>query len=93
LLSGLILAIGFMLAGWTEKKQALHDMLAGTFVVFRDLQPGHPLPTVRPPMPWYGWVLNILLIAFIVLCFVAVFMLFNTLVSGLMNSTQGGSGL
>jgi len=33
LLSGLIFAIGFMLAGWTEKKQALHDMLASTLVV------------------------------------------------------------
>ena len=93
ILSGLILAIGFMLAGWTDKKQALHDMLAGTFVVFRDVQPGQPLPTVRPPMPWYGWVLNILLIAFVVLCFVAFFVLFNSLVGAFMNTAQGGSGL
>ncbi len=88
ILSGIILTIGFMLAGWTEKKQALHDMLAGTFVVFRDVQPGQPPPTVRPPMPWYGWVLNILLIAFIVLCFVAFFALFNSLVGGLMNALR-----
>jgi len=33
LLSMIILFIGYMLAGWTEKKQALHDMLAGTLVV------------------------------------------------------------
>jgi uncharacterized RDD family membrane protein YckC len=33
ILSGLILSIGFMMAGFTEKKQALHDMLAGTLVV------------------------------------------------------------
>ncbi len=32
ILSGLILCIGFMMAGWTEKKQALHDQLAGTLV-------------------------------------------------------------
>jgi uncharacterized RDD family membrane protein YckC len=33
LLSGFILYIGFMMAGWTQKKQALHDILAKTLVV------------------------------------------------------------
>ena len=33
ILSGIILYIGFMMAGFTEKKQALHDMIAGTLVV------------------------------------------------------------
>jgi len=33
LISAVILAIGFMMAGWTEKKQALHDMMAGTLVI------------------------------------------------------------
>ena len=32
-LSGLILGIGFLMAAFTEKKQALHDMIAGTIVV------------------------------------------------------------
>lgn len=32
-ISGLILCIGYMMAGWTEKKQALHDIMAGTLVV------------------------------------------------------------
>jgi uncharacterized RDD family membrane protein YckC len=32
-ISGIILLIGYMMAGWTEKKQALHDMMAGTLVV------------------------------------------------------------
>jgi uncharacterized RDD family membrane protein YckC len=27
------LLIGYIMAGFTEKKQALHDMLAGTLVV------------------------------------------------------------
>ena len=31
--SGLILGIGFLMAGWTAKKQALHDMMADTLVV------------------------------------------------------------
>jgi uncharacterized RDD family membrane protein YckC len=33
ILSGLMCGIGFMMAGWTSKKQALHDMIAGTLVV------------------------------------------------------------
>jgi uncharacterized RDD family membrane protein YckC len=33
ILSALILCIGYMMAGWTERKQALHDMMAGTLVV------------------------------------------------------------
>lgn len=32
-LSALILFIGFMMAGFTEKKQGLHDIMAGTLVV------------------------------------------------------------
>ena len=31
--SALILGIGYFMAGWTEKKQALHDMIASTYVV------------------------------------------------------------
>ena len=31
-LSGLILGIGYIMAGFSERKQALHDMLAGTLV-------------------------------------------------------------
>jgi len=33
ILSGLICGIGYLMAGFTEKKQALHDMIAGTYVV------------------------------------------------------------
>lgn len=32
ILSSLIFMIGYIMAGFTEKKQALHDMLAGTLV-------------------------------------------------------------
>ncbi|HET6419560.1 MAG TPA: RDD family protein [Geobacteraceae bacterium] len=34
-LSMLIFGIGFLMAGFTRKKQALHDMLAGTLVVMK----------------------------------------------------------
>lgn len=33
IVSYLILYIGFLMAGWTRRKQALHDLMAGTFVV------------------------------------------------------------
>lgn len=33
ILSGAILMIGYIMAGFTERKQALHDMMAGTLVV------------------------------------------------------------
>lgn len=35
IISGLILLIGFMMAGFTDKKQALHDIMANTLVVRR----------------------------------------------------------
>jgi uncharacterized RDD family membrane protein YckC len=33
IISGLILCIGYMLAGWTERRQALHDIMARCLVV------------------------------------------------------------
>jgi len=33
IISGIILYIGYIMAGFTEKKQALHDMIASTLVV------------------------------------------------------------
>jgi uncharacterized RDD family membrane protein YckC len=33
IISGMILYIGFMMAGFTEKKQGLHDMIANTLVI------------------------------------------------------------
>jgi uncharacterized RDD family membrane protein YckC len=70
LVTGLIpFGIGWMLAGWTGRKQALHDMMASTCVVFREVEPGRPMPTARPPMPWYGWVLNGLPILFTIIMF------------------------
>lgn len=32
-LSALILCIGYMMVGWTKKRQGLHDMIAGTYVI------------------------------------------------------------
>ncbi|HJT97055.1 MAG TPA: RDD family protein, partial [Rhodanobacteraceae bacterium] len=71
ILSALIANIGFLLAGFTERKQALHDMIASTFVVFGDVKPNQPLPAVRPPMPWYGWAVNIIMFSLAPLAIIA----------------------
>ena len=39
ILSGLILGIGYLMAGFTQRRQALHDMIAGTLVVSRETSP------------------------------------------------------
>jgi len=59
-LSAFTFCVGYMMAGWTGRKQALHDLIASTFVVFNAVDPSQPLPAERPPMPWYGWVVNFL---------------------------------
>lgn len=65
--SSLILFIGFMMAGWTQRRQALHDMMAGTLVmntaeVAAAGQEGQALPPgVRPSgggMP--GWAIALI---------------------------------
>lgn len=70
-ISYITLYIGYALAGWTSRKQALHDLIADTCVVFDTVRPGQPLPTVRPPMPWYGWAANVLLLAVFPIAIVA----------------------
>jgi len=61
IVSGMIFNIGYLMAGLTARKQALHDLMAGTLVVFRAVEPGSPPPAQRPPMPWYGWIVNLLM--------------------------------
>lgn len=59
ILSSALLGIGYLMAAWSERKRALHDMVADTCVVFTAVEHGRPMPTERPPMPWYGWLINI----------------------------------
>lgn len=90
IISGLIFYVGFMLAGWTARKQALHDMLAGTMVVFRDVESGQPLPTVRPPMPWYGWLVNGLVVGVLVLTVIVLMFYAGLLLHLVRNGLFGG---
>jgi len=75
IVSGMVFYVGFLMAGFGSHKQALHDMMANTFVVFDTVAPGQPMPTVRPPMPWYGWLANILGIGLPLLAVAALVML------------------
>ncbi len=50
LLSMLFFGIGFLMAGWTARKQALHDLLAGTLVVKRDRAAPEQPATDAPSM-------------------------------------------
>jgi uncharacterized RDD family membrane protein YckC len=78
LLSVAIACVGFMMAGWTRRRQALHDKLAGTLVVFDDVRPGEPPARRRPPMPWYGWIVNLAGIGFAAYLVVAIVQLATT---------------
>lgn len=83
--SGFILDIGYMLAAWTERKQALHDLMAGCCVVRRnellawqnrattapDTAGTAPVP---PPSGMPGWGIALIVIGcfFLLLPFAAV---------------------
>ena len=45
ILSSLILGIGFLMVGWTQRKQGLHDMIAGTLVLNGRAGDFKPAPT------------------------------------------------
>lgn len=47
-LSALILGIGFLMVMWTQRKQGLHDILAGTCVIRREAR------APAPPPPLWG---------------------------------------
>ena len=52
ILSGMICFIGFLMVAFTEKKQGLHDLLAGTLVL---KGPAPPSELVPPPPPDFSY--------------------------------------
>ncbi len=69
ILSGIIMDVGYMLAGWTARKQALHDLLANCCVVRRDaldaytrgeLDASTVPPGARTGMP--GWAIALIVV-------------------------------
>ena len=49
ILSSMICLIGFIMVAFTEKKQGLHDMLAGTLVLKGEAPASQPMPPPPPP--------------------------------------------
>ena len=52
ILSYLIFYIGFIMAGFTNRKRALHDVIAETYVVKKDYQEGKDLPETKSHLGW-----------------------------------------
>ena len=82
LVTGSPFGIGWMLAGWTSRRQAIHDMMATTCVVFREVERAVPCRP-RAPMPWYGWVLNLLPFVFAGIGMIAYGWLMAALIGGM----------
>ena len=57
--SGLIFGIGYLMPAFTERKQALHDMMAGCLVIRKKAGQGNPVSEHVPRRVWNdieGWV-------------------------------------
>jgi len=54
IISGLILGIGFVMIAFTEQKQGLHDMMAGTLVLKGSATQDYPLPPSPPDFGYRG---------------------------------------
>lgn len=63
--SGLILSIGFAMAGFTDRRQALHDKIASTLVVRKDLTPAEIADA--PPAPTPSFLASVALGLFVLL--------------------------
>ena len=52
ILSPIFFQIGFIMAAFTNRKRALHDMIAETYVVKKDFEPGQELPETKTRWLW-----------------------------------------
>ncbi len=74
IISGMILDIGYMMAGWTARKQALHDLMASCCVVRRDGLAAYErgeLPEasgVRTGLP--GWAIALIVVVVGLVCLI-----------------------
>lgn len=79
-ISSLTLYIGFLMAGATRRKQALHDIMASAYVVDKHYNAGEELPEVPTHFVILGISITALVLAFLipfVLMFVFIAMGFN----------------
>ena len=64
-LTNMTFFVGYVMVAFTEKRQSLHDMIAGTVAVASSAEPGQ-VATAPPAKPMSGWgIAGIFLIAFI----------------------------
>ena len=81
IVSAMTIYIGFLIAGATRRKQALHDMIASTFVVDKSYQKGDALPEV----PTHYVLLGVSIAAVVFVFFVLPFMMMAWVVGEMMN--------
>ena len=75
--SGMTFYIGFLMAGANKHKQALHDIMATTFVVSKNHQEGEPLPEVQTHYVLLGVSIAGMLLAFLLPFLFIFFFAFN----------------
>ncbi len=69
--SGMIMGIGYLMVVFTSKKQGLHDMMAGSVVVYKDAQKGANSVVVGIVYVLYGFIM----MAFMAVMFFVVFII------------------
>ena len=72
-ISHMILYFGDYMAGFTQKRQALHDMIATTYVVDKNYQPGNELPEL--PFSKGGCIAGILVAVAPILMYIGIIVL------------------
>ena len=65
ILSYLTLYVGFLMAGLTNRKRALHDYIAETYVVAADFEPGDELPDTPAHPIWLSVIAAVLFMGFL----------------------------
>jgi len=67
-----VMYVGFIMAGLTNRKRALHDYIAQTYVVRADFRPGDELPDTPAHPVWLGIITGVLGLLFVVAVFLSV---------------------
>lgn len=62
ILSGLSLGIGYAMVAFTKRRQALHDLIAGTLVVHGNLDPARLAAGLPAAKPMPGWAVTLIVL-------------------------------
>ena len=74
IVSYMIFYIGYVIQPFTHRKRALHDIIAGTYVVKASYQPGEPLPDTPSRIGWMITLAVLMTAAFISLLVAGVYL-------------------